>query len=258
MWGKALFGTAAAAPLAGLVAPALAGDTAAADALFQKREDPTTLEAAIAAYEAAGTFTQAARACMQRLELHDDLEKDADARQRWIDRGLKAAAAALGVKDVHDALPRIAKQHVEALYWHNALYGRSIQLASIFSQAGMAKRFRLTCERLVALDGAIVHGGPFRMIGNFHAEAPGLMGGDNDKAIQELDRAVALAPDYYENRVIRARWLHAEIRKDRAAFRADLDYVLKGKDDVLPDVVPEQRRAKAAARKLLAEESTYF
>src|SRR5256885_14199028 len=90
---------------------ATAGDISKADALFAKRDDRSSLEAAIAAYEAAGAWTQVARGCLERIELFDDLkDKDGEptkAADAWIRRGLKAGEKALGTGEPWDKLERI-------------------------------------------------------------------------------------------------------------------------------------------------------
>ncbi len=232
------------------------GDTSRADALFAKRDDPRMLEAAVDAYEAAGAPLMVARGCLERLELFDDVT-DEDARLRWIERGLKAGEKALGTDDVPGSLDRLKKPQAEALYWYAALYGRKIELSSVFSQSRMAKKFREMAERAAELDGTVFYGGPHRMLGSFYADAPWLMGGDWKKAILELDRAVEIAPNFFENRVTRAELADVH-KKDRDAFRKDLQDVIAARDDVLPAVIPEQRRAKAAAKKLLAREAELF
>ncbi len=237
---------------AALTAAAMAQDRSAADKLFAERAAPKKLAAAADAYAAAKDEVMVARCCFLRIEIHDDLAEDKKAREKWIERGLAAGAAALGVNEPEEDPDKVDKKGVEALYWYAALYGRKTEMASIFSQAGMAKRFRKLCERAVALDGKVAHGGPHRMLGTFCAEAPGLLGGDDDKAKEQLDLAVKVGPDYFENRLLRAENVHLE-RDDKAAFEADLKAVIDAKDDVIPDLVPEQKRAKAAAKKLLDE-----
>lgn len=221
-----------------------------ADQLFSKRDDAKSLEQAIDAYEAAGNHLMVARGAFQRIDLHDDLKDDDDARERWVDRGLKAGHAALGGGTPPEEREKFDKKDAEALFWYTALYGRKVELANIFRRPGMAGKFFELMKRLAALDGGVFYGGPHRILGNFYADAPGFMGGDKDKAKEEIEKAVKVAPDFLENRVARAEYVHLK-RNDKAAFEKDLRAVLDAPDDVIPDVIPEQKRAKAAARELL-------
>lgn len=235
-------------------------DLARAEALFAGREDPKKLESAAELFETAKEWTRAARACYQRITIHDDLDSDDDARERWIDRGLASGLRALGAKDadeVLEAMPRYEKPRAAALYWYAALYGRKIELVNVFRQAGMASTFRRLAARAAELDGACHHGGPRRMLGDFLCSAPGLFGGDEAKGAQELEAAIAAEPRYLEGYVLRAKRVRVAA-KDRAGFRADLERVLAAPDDALPDVVPEQRVAKKRARALLAREAELF
>ena len=244
------------AAVAWLVPASVVADPAAADALFTRRDDVKALEAATDAYEAAGKPVMVLRCVFLRLHHFDDL-KDKEARRAWMERGLKAGEAALRTNDVPGSLATFAGKDAPALLWYAAIYGRKIEVSETFKQIGMVKHFRHMLERAAELDGGAYFGGPWRMLGNFHAEAPVIMGGDWDKALRELDRAVAAAPDFFDNRLVRAEYAHVH-RKDREAFRRDIRAVLDARDDVLPEVVPEQRKAQADARKLLAREPELF
>ena len=237
------------ASLAAMTArPAGSADTKAADALFAQREDPKKLEAAVKAYEDAGAFAQATRACLARLELHGDLKDDGQ-KEPWVDRGLKDGAKALRIPDpddVIDGLAKLARPDAEALFYFAALYGRKIELCWKVKQFGMAKKFRRMAERAAELDGTVAHGGPHRMLGNFHHDAPGLVGGDSARVRPELDKAVEVAPKYAESRVMRAKLADSPAEK-----KADLEAALAAPDDAVPDMIPEQRAAKKEARALL-------
>jgi hypothetical protein len=233
----------------------LGGDRNKADALFAKREDPKSLEQAISEYEAIGDLTQAMRCCYLRIDLHDVKPDD---QVEWIDRGLKLGKRIFGTDDVVEKLDSIQKDKADALYWYAQLYALKIQHAWKVKQAFMAGNFRKMGERAVALDEAYNYGGPRRMLGNFLADAPGFMGGDEKRAVENLERAVELGPDYFENRMLRAELVHGKLRKDRAAFRKDLDAVINGKPEAVPDRIPEQKRQQHWARKLLEREKEIF
>src|SRR5688500_2976980 len=93
-----------------LAAAAFAADRSKADALFAKRADPKSLEAALEAYEQAGEHVMAARCAFLRIDLHEDLADDEDAREKWIERGLKSAVKALGGDEPEKRLSAMKKE----------------------------------------------------------------------------------------------------------------------------------------------------
>jgi len=251
--------TAPAAPTA--AAAPVGAERARAEALFLARgQDAKKLEEAVALFEAEKAWSRAARACYQRIDLHEDLASDDDARERWIDRGLAAGCKALAAEDVDEVverLPALTRADVEPLYWLTGLYGRKITLVNALRRATMVSTFRKLLERAAALDGVFHHAGPRRMLGDFLCSAPGFMGGDFERGAREVDAAIAGAPLFLETYVLRAKKVRVE-RKDRAGFKADLQRVLDASEGALPDVVPEQRDAKKTAKALLAREAELF
>ncbi|HVY61902.1 MAG TPA: TRAP transporter TatT component family protein [Planctomycetota bacterium] len=232
-------------------ARALAVDTKYADTLFAQRAEPAKLEAACKAYEDAGAWARAAFCCTARLELYEDLKKDSQ-KEPWIERGMKDAAKALGVKDpddVPDQLASFAKKDAGPLFSWAACYGRKIELSSWLKQAFMVGKLRKVAERAAELDATVYYGAPDRMLAELYASAPGAFGGDIEKAKAAIKAAVETAPKLLQNYCTRA--IVERESGDRAAARADLQRVLSGDVHAIPGLEVEQEASKRDAKALL-------
>ncbi|RME75002.1 MAG: hypothetical protein D6776_04105 [Planctomycetota bacterium] len=187
--------------------------------------------------------------------------EDEDAAERVltraVDDGVRWLAAHAGRRwPDYDALDGAWSQIDAAsrgvFYWTTLSYGAAIPYRSIFSRMGAAKRFRRGLERLVALDRDFFHGGPDRVLAEFLHKAPGIAGGDDDRAKEHARRALAQHPRYIENTIVHAIVVLRPERGD-AAYRAALHKALQMPVDALPDCVPEQRAARRRAQRLLEE-----
>lgn len=124
--------------------------------------------------------------------------------------------------------------------WLGRAYGEKADSSSFFSAAGWAKKVRASFERAVALDGGNV---PARSdLAEFYMEAPGILGGGQDKARAQADALMKIAP-------AKAHWILgrlAEKNKDPGTaereFKAELD-ATHGAADSWLDLAIFYRRA---------------
>ncbi|HKU26721.1 MAG TPA: tetratricopeptide repeat protein, partial [Candidatus Sulfotelmatobacter sp.] len=104
-----------------------------------------------------------------------------------------------------------------ALYfdWLGRVYGEKADHSSFLSAASLAKKVRTAFERAVQLDS---HNWESRVdLGEYYAEAPGIVGGGADKARQQSSALMSFKPAM-------AYWVLARIdekNKDRAAAERD-------------------------------------
>lgn len=82
----------------------------------------------------------------------------------------------------------------------------------------LVKRMVQSGKRAVELDERVLHGGPHRLLGGIYLRAPAWPAsvGDIDAAIEHLERAVAIAPDWAENHLLLAEALLEDDREDDA------------------------------------------
>ncbi|GIW73425.1 MAG: hypothetical protein KatS3mg102_2967 [Planctomycetota bacterium] len=174
-----------------------------------------------------------------------------------VQEGLAGLGRALGqplegFDALDEARARLGREQVPLAYWTALAYGAWIPHLSVFSRLGAARRFRRVLERLVELDGGYFYAGPHRVLAEFLAQAPGIAGGDEQAARDHALRAVELAPGYIENHVVYAAVHHRE--RDPEAYREALRRAAAMPvDGVAAPDVPEQRAARARARRLLEQ-----
>jgi cytochrome c-type biogenesis protein CcmH/NrfG len=76
--------------------------------------------------------------------------------------------------------------------WLGRAYGEKADASSFFSAAGLAKKVRISFERAVELDGSNI--AARSDLAEFYMEAPGIMGGGQDKARAQADALMKRAP----------------------------------------------------------------
>jgi tetratricopeptide (TPR) repeat protein len=177
----------------------------------------------------------------------DRLARKAGGRERLDAMAPAAAAKALA------GVPEAAALHLWAgIHW--GLWGDNFgRLAA--ARQGVGDRIRRYSEVVIAIDERFENAGGHRLLGRLHTLAPkvpfftGWV--DRDKAVAELRRAVALAPDFPLNSVFLAEALlqhqPAKAAEARQLLRREL-----GRPPA-PDRVVEDEDAVAQARQLLAK-----
>ncbi|MBC7222479.1 hypothetical protein H5T56_05820 [Candidatus Bipolaricaulota bacterium] len=103
-------------------------------------------------------------------------------------------------REGHRAALRAAKD-VEALFWYGNNLGRWLSFHWFSALAGGSQDVLAAFERAAELDEGYWGGGPRRALGNFHAQTPGFLGGDQAQVEKEFLRAIELDPDFLQNLV---------------------------------------------------------
>jgi hypothetical protein len=107
-------------------------------------------------------------------------------------------------------------------------------------------------ERVLGLEETYFYGAAHRYLGAYYALAPESEGGSDKKAAECFDKALAVEPNFFETRIMRAETLYIK-KEDKKLYKSDLNYVIKQPSNIIPDVEPEQILAQAKAEKLLKE-----
>ena len=132
--------------------------------------------------------------------------------------------------------PNVAEYH----YWAGRVYGELAQHASVFHRMGYAKKIREEFARALELDPDHV-GARIGLI-NFYDRAPGMVGGDDDKALAEAEELVRRHPcaaqqmlsDSVDEVKDTVREALEEVREERADAREDRDDTRRGSDQAAP------------------------
>ena len=238
---------------------------------------PGPIDEAIAAYDRAlqadPANLDAAWKLLRALHFKGDyVARTKDEKQKVFARGRDLAEASLdrldqragGRKKLDAMTPQQAAKALAGIpqarpihLWaavHWGLWGDSFgRLAA--ARQGVGDRIRRNAEILVALDETYDEAAGHRILGRLHTLAPKIpfITGwvDRDKAVAELRRAVALAPDNLLNHVYLADALLEHHPDKKAEAKEILRRVLARKPAA--DRPVEDARAQAEAQELLAQ-----
>lgn len=108
-------------------------------------------------------------------------------------------------------------ERAQAHYFRALCWGARAQVRPL-EGLPLVRRMLSAAQRAVALDPSCEHGGPERLLGGLYLRAPAwpVSVGDPELAVEHLQRAVALAPEWPENHLLLAEALWADDRRDEA------------------------------------------
>jgi len=122
------------------------------------------------------------------------------------DRAISACEKAVALE------PHSSEYHL----WLGRAYGEKADAANFFTAAGLAKKVRTEFERSVALDPN--NAAARTDLAEFYLEAPGIVGGGQDKARAQVDTLAKLNP-------AKAHWVSGRIaEKNRDTATAEKEY----------------------------------
>jgi tetratricopeptide (TPR) repeat protein len=125
--------------------------------------------------------------------LRAEASADEDVQRQAAQRGIAAAERALA----------IAPERVEPHYYLAVNLGLLARVEPMRALS-LVKRLEGEAKLAAAIDERFEHAGPLRALGSVYARAPGwpVSVGDPDRAVQLLERAVAMAPDFAINHLM--------------------------------------------------------
>jgi TRAP transporter TatT component family protein len=259
-----------------LSAPIARGGSAAvpareeADQLWADRLDEHKLRAAIAAWKRAvavadddaDSWLMLARASYFLGDGFLDLAHAPDAEvtrtfaegAAFADRGLRARLRSYEARrraglEVDEAAAGLGAEAVPFIYWWGLNTIRWADRVGWSAGLRVYKHVLRVMEEVRAVEPAYAHGGADRFLGAFYTEAPGVAGGDVERGRAHLERAIALAPGYLENREVVAERFARKVRSARI-FDDNVRLVRETPSSVVPDAIPEQEIAKRKAARL--------
>ena len=224
---------------------ALAGTAetlAQADGAYAKRADPAQ------ARQAADLYAQALAADPQSVEAAWKLSR----AWYWIGSHTPEDQAMEPFEKAVEAAKKgvaTAPDSIEAHYWLGVAYGSYGKAKGIMKSLSLVDPIKQEMDWVIKHDPAYEAGGAYRVLGRLYFKLPGLFGGDNDKAVENLKTAVQHGPQRWLNHVYLAEVYIKEGMKEQA--KKLLAQVQAGPAE--PGLEPEYADWKAEAARLLKE-----
>jgi len=130
-------------------------------------------------------------------------------------------------------------------FWLGANYGGSAELSVL---AGLAnfQDIRREMERVVQIDESYEGGSADMVLGQLYRKAPEILGGNNQKAVEYLEKGLRFGGNNGMLRLRLAEAYHA-LNRDQEA-RKEIDFILKMTPD--SNYLPEYKEAREQAKKL--------
>jgi tetratricopeptide (TPR) repeat protein len=217
-----------------------ASPTGDPQALYAQREDPAKARRAADLWAAAlkqnpKSYETAWKLAMARYWLGNHVP-EAERKQQY-EAGIEAAKTAIAVEP----------NKVEGHFWMSANTGMMAESFGIMAGLKYRKPVREEAEKAIKIDGSYRQGSAYRILGRWYFKVPGLFGGNKDKSVENLNKALSYNP----NSTV-ANYFLGETLLDmgkKAEARTALKKVIDAPLD--PEFGPEDKDWKAAANKLL-------
>lgn len=246
-YGKSMLGAALAAALLltlALAAAAAGPDyLAQADALFAQRADLAKARQAADLYQKAlqadPKNEQAAYKLARTYYWIGKHQKTDEEKVAVFEKGIAAAKKALAIN------PDSLGGH----FWLGVCYGVYGSAKGVMKSLSLVDPIKQEMAAVIAKDPSYDSGGAYRVLGRLYFKLPGLFGGSNSKAVENLQTALKYGPHRWLNHIYLAEVYMDEGEKEKA--RALLKQVLAGPAE--PGLEPEWAEEKEQARKLLQE-----
>lgn len=135
----------------------------------------------------------------------------------------------------------------EGHFWHGANLGGRAKLQGPIYALASVEEIRRDMETVIRLDEGFQAGSAYLALGQLDLELPEMFGGNDERAVEVLERGLAFGEN---NALLRVKLAEAYMQLKRTAdARRQLQAVLKIKPS--PDFGPEYAQAVAEARRLL-------
>ncbi len=142
----------------------------------------------------------------------------------------------------------IDPESIQAHFWLGVAYGSYGKAKGIMKSLSLVDPIKEEMALVIKKDPKFEAGGAYRVLGRLYFKLPGLFGGDNDKAIENLKTAVQHGPQRWLNHIYLAEVYIKEDLKPEA--RKLLQEVVAGPAEA--GLEAEYADWKAEAQKLLA------
>jgi len=151
--------------------------------------------------------------------------------------------------DVAKRAVKIDPKSVEANFYLGVSYGTYGRAKGVMNSLGLVDPIKKQMAKVIKLDEKYLFGGPHRVLGKMFMMVPGAFGGDNEKAVEHLEKAVKIGPKNLLNHLFLAE---AYIATDQdAKAKKEINWILAA--ELQKGLEPEGKAEKEKAKKLLEE-----
>jgi len=166
---------------------------------------------------------------------------DAEDKLAFYDEGVQCGEAGVGIDE----------NSLESNFWLAVNYGAFGQEKGIMQSLALIKPIKERAEKVIGLDESYFYGGPHRVLGRLYHKAPGfpISIGSTKKAIEHLEKAVALGPKFFLNRLFLAEAYITN--RDKSKAREQLEWLVKTPSNKNHET--EDEDIKRQAESLLAD-----
>ncbi len=248
------------------------------DAAFAERAEEARLRAAIDAYQGAvdavpGDHETWAKLCRAQyflaygyMEFDPALEAETTAMYHSsitsAEHGLAALSPAFAEQvrstgQFASGLSVLDARAVPLVYWRSSAIGRWARRDGFATVLQYKDEIRASMNRALELDRDYFYAGPDRYFGAFFAVAPSYAGGDLERSRQHFEYSIGRYPGYFGTHVLYAGE-YAVKTQDRELFTRELQWVIDGDPNMIPEVVAENLVEQRKARDLLARADELF
>jgi tetratricopeptide (TPR) repeat protein len=141
---------------------------------------------------------------------------------------------------------KIKDDCVECHFWLAVSYGRFGEAKGILQSLGLVPYMREALEKARKLDDKYEWGGAYRVLGRLEFKLPS---GDNKKAVEYLEKAIAIGPNHLMNHRFLAEVLLKEKQTDKA--KELLKKIIETPEaQLMPDKKPELLEEQGIAKEL--------
>jgi tetratricopeptide (TPR) repeat protein len=212
------------------------------DALYEQRGDINKAKEAVETYRkaVAGEQTKAEGFWKLSRALYYYGDNISDGKMKLFEEAIEAGKKAVAI----DA------NSVDGYYYLGLNYGLYGQTKGVLKSLALVGPIKETMNEVIKRDPGYASGGAYRVLGRLYFKIPGFAGGDNDKAIENLETAMKYGPKSW----ITHQFL-AEIYMDKGDYakaKELLTQVVEGECQAA-DGPACANKWKPDAQKLLAE-----
>lgn len=215
-----------------------------ADKQFALREDPAAVEKARGYYEkvlAVDGENVKARWKLSRLFYwQGDHTKGSKAKMAIFEKGIRYAQE--GVERDGACVP--------CHFWLGVSYAKYGEAKGIFHSLDLVPHVQREMKIVLELDASYDFGGPDRVLGRVLHQLPAMNGGDNEKAIEHLRKAIKHGPGLLMNHRFLAEVLISVGRKDEAKVLLEA-VIAVPEAEMIKRKIPDLKEEQAVARRLL-------